>query len=159
MLSRPTLSMHRYRTQTIRTKSRILKFLCVIIGFIWISNFILMRILVGSQGQQYDGLMSVKINGKSSIHSSSSNVTTNTTNNQARTPIVIVPGSMGSILQARIVKKKVSAGSFCSSTWNSWYNLWLSEWALVFTSCFFDNIKMNYLGTCYILHHGKYAIQ
>ena len=98
---------------------------------------------------------SPSLSSSSSSSSLSSSTSSSTNSNERhshqerkRTPVVIVPGSMGSILQARIEKKKVSAGIFCSSSWNSWYNLWLSEWALMFSSCFFDNIKMHYLGTC-----------
>lgn len=153
--------MQRYRTRTPATRqSRILlRFLCAAIGLIWASNFILVRFLAlpGSSGQQYYDNTSSPLRVGSRQRSSklqnwspssySTGVANEDKNSRRRTPVVIVPGSMGSILQARIEKnKRVSASSFCSSSWNSWYNLWLSEWALTFSSCFFENIKMQYLG-------------
>lgn len=153
--------------------TRIMRLVCVAIGCIWTSNFMLVTYMVEPPlfvPGQHDSLLDVRNSNTilrrgssrlrswsplSSSSSSSSTASSSTSNDKhshqkrRRTPVVIVPGSMGSILQARIEKKKVSAGFFCSSSWNSWYNLWLSEWALVFSSCFFGNIKMHYLGTWY----------
>lgn len=60
-------------------------------------------------------------------------------------PLIIVPGAMGSLLEAKLHKNQ-TVSRFCSKETSDWYTLWISESALVASSCFFDNIKMRYVG-------------
>ena len=63
-----------------------------------------------------------------------------------RAPVIIIPGSLGSILEAKLDKK----GSNDNNSWlcamkSDWYTLWITESAMVAQNCFFDNIKLRYL--------------
>ena len=60
-----------------------------------------------------------------------------------RTPIIIIPGSLGSILEAKLDKTHSEGGMLCSKV-SDWYTLWISEGAILAQKCFFDNIKMKY---------------
>lgn len=60
------------------------------------------------------------------------------------TPIVIIPGAMESLLEAKL-NKKTTVSYICSRT-SDWCTLWITESALFASKCFFDDIKMRYLG-------------
>jgi lysophospholipase-3 len=57
-------------------------------------------------------------------------------------PIVIVPGVMGSQLEAKLHKTK-SGHFYCRRTYEKWYRLWLNMDDLVpfAQNCFKENIK------------------
>jgi lysophospholipase-3 len=61
-----------------------------------------------------------------------------------RAPLVIIPGAVGSILEAKL-DKPASASWLCSLK-SDWYTLWISEIAMLAQTCFFENIKLRYLG-------------
>lgn len=59
-------------------------------------------------------------------------------------PVIIIPGAMGSLLEGKLNKKK-TVSPICYSQ-SDWSTLWITESALIASQCFFDNIKMRYLG-------------
>jgi len=61
-----------------------------------------------------------------------------------RIPLVIVPGSMGSILEAKLDKPD-TVSALCSQK-KDWYTLWITQSALIASNCFFDNVYLKYAG-------------
>jgi lysophospholipase-3 len=57
-------------------------------------------------------------------------------------PVILVPGLMGSALEAKLDREDVPAW-YCWKKWD-WYGLWLSLYEILAQSCAFNNLEVNF---------------
>lgn len=139
--------IHPRRQVSINEKDKVLRLVFstrgIILMFVFVLNSFIIYNIWSDGFINHEDDVGVSIRDASSIHIESGLTPSRSKNKSSKTPVIIVPGGLGSILEAKLNKEDNGGGMMCSTV-SDWYTLWISESAMIAQKCFFDNIKMKY---------------